>query len=106
MLFAAQHLNIGDIRKLNFPIPSKKEQTEIVKRVETLFAKADKIENQYKILKEKTDSLPQAILAKAFKGELVAQLDTDGSAKELLAEILKLKAAVAPKKKMKKKVKV
>jgi len=97
---------IKKARKFPTPNPLPEEQTEIVKRVENLFAKADKIEAQYKILKEKTDSLPQAILAKAFKGELVAQLDTDGSAKDLLAEIKKLKAAVAPKKKMKKKVKV
>ncbi|MBE7692600.1 restriction endonuclease subunit S [Tenacibaculum finnmarkense] len=99
---AAQHLNIGDIRKLNFPIPSKEEQTEIVKRVENLFSKADAIEKQYKTLKEKIDRLPQAILAKAFKGELVAQLPTDGDAKDLLEEIKKLKESlvVKPKKKV------
>lgn len=34
-----------------------------------------------RILSEK---LPQAILAKTFKGELVAQLPSDGSAQELL----------------------
>ena len=34
---AAQHLNIGSIRELPFPIPSFQEQKEIVRRVETLF---------------------------------------------------------------------
>ena len=67
-------------------------------RVESLFAKADTIEAQYQALKTKIDNLPQAILAKAFKGELVAQSDTDGDAKELLKEIEKLKAEVKPKK--------
>lgn len=35
--------------------------------------------------------MPQAILAKAFSGELVEQLPTDGDARELLEEIKKLK---------------
>ncbi|WP_158978019.1 restriction endonuclease subunit S [Cellulophaga sp. L1A9] len=89
---AQANLFLGQIGKIVIPIPSKEEQTEIVKRVEHLFAKADTIEAQYQSLKTKIDSLPQAILAKAFEGELVEQLDTDGDAKELLEEILKLKA--------------
>ena len=48
----------------------KEEQTEIVRRVEALFAKADAIEERYKSLKEKIEQLPQAILGKAFRGEL------------------------------------
>ena len=86
-------INQKSVKGLLIDLPSKKEQIEIVKRVENLFAKADKIETQYLQLKEKIDSLPQAILAKAFKGELVPQLPTDGDAKELLAEIQKLKEA-------------
>lgn len=82
---------IKKARKFPTPNPSPEEQTEIVKRVEHLFAKADVIETQYQTLKTKIDSLPQAILAKAFKGELVEQLDTDGDAKELLEEIVRLK---------------
>ncbi|WP_051638320.1 restriction endonuclease subunit S [Maribacter sp. Hel_I_7] len=84
-------INLKEVRKLPVPIPSVEEQTEIVNRVEHLFTKANAIEAQYLSLKEKIDSLPQAILAKAFKGELVRQLDTDGDAKELLEEIKKLR---------------
>ncbi|WP_239786161.1 restriction endonuclease subunit S [Tenacibaculum finnmarkense] len=95
---------INQVVVSNTPIcyPPKEEQTEIVKRVENLFSKADAIEKQYKTLKEKIDRLPQAILAKAFKGELVAQLPTDGDAKDLLEEIKKLKESlvVKPKKKV------
>ena len=103
---AAQHLNIGDIRQLNFPIPTIIEQTEIVKRVEALFTKADSIQAAYDKLKQQIDNLPQAILAKAFKGELVAQLPTDGDAKELLKEIAALRASLEKEKKSKKKKKV
>ncbi|WP_296315172.1 restriction endonuclease subunit S [Winogradskyella sp. UBA3174] len=92
-------LNLSNIKDVKIDLPSKEEQTEIVKRVEALFTKADKIETQYQSLKIKTDSLPQAILAKAFKGELVEQLDTDGSATVLLEEIKKLKELLKPVKK-------
>ena len=81
--------------------PPIQEQQEIVIRVESLFAKADKIEQQYQKLKEKTDNLPQSILTKAFKGELVEQLPTDGDARELLEEIEKAKAELTISKKRK-----
>ena len=83
------------VNNLDIKIPTPEEQQEIVSRVESLFAKADAIEQQYKLLKEKIDTLPQALLHKAFKGELVPQLASDGDAKELLAAIQKLKAGVS-----------
>lgn len=94
---ASQHVNIRDLRILEIPLPSIEEQKEIVTRLENLSEKADIIEKRYKTLKEKIDSLPQAILHKAFKGELVPQLPTDGDAKDLLKEILKLKSEVKKK---------
>jgi type I restriction enzyme S subunit len=63
-------LNLRDVRKLPIPFCSIEEQKEIVARIETLFAKAEKMEDSYKILKEKIDHLPRAILATAFRGEL------------------------------------
>ncbi len=92
-------INQKGLSKIPILVPSKEEQTEIVKRVEYLFAKADTIETQYQSLKTKIDSLPQAILAKAFKGELVEQLESDGSAEVLLEEIKRLKAELKPVKK-------
>ncbi|SFS44142.1 type I restriction enzyme, S subunit [Zhouia amylolytica] len=88
---AQANIFIGPIGKISITIPSLKEISEIINRVENLFTKSDAIEAQYKTLKAKIDSLPQAILHKAFKGELVPQLPTDGNAKDLLKEIEKLK---------------
>ncbi len=99
-------LSLPQIKSIQIPLPTKEEQVEIVKRVESLFAKADAIEAKYNTLKAQIDSLPQAILAKAFKGELVSQLPTDGNAADLLKEIQALKAVAVPKKKTKKRVKV
>ena len=79
------------LNKLVFVLPPIEEQQEIVRRVESLFAKADQIEAGYQKLKAKVEQLPQALLAKAFRGELVPQLPTDGDARELLEEIKQTK---------------
>lgn len=88
-----KHLTGRSFSTYTILIPDTKEQQEIVRRVENLFAKADAIEQQYKTLKASIDSLPQALLHKAFKGELTEQLASDGDAMELLEEIKVLKAA-------------
>lgn len=51
--------------------PTLPEQHEIVRRVESLFALAERIEQRVVAGKERADRLTQAILAKAFRGELV-----------------------------------
>lgn len=99
-------LYINKIAGLPLPYTVLDEQQEIVSRVESLFAKADAIEQQYKTLKQKIDTLPQALLHKAFKGELTEQLDNDGDARELLQQIQELKnSTTKPKKVTTKKVK-
>jgi type I restriction enzyme S subunit len=55
----------------DFPLPPLSEQDEIVRRLESLFAFADRIEQRVAAGKERADRLTQAILAKAFRGELV-----------------------------------
>jgi type I restriction enzyme S subunit len=84
------NIKLPNITNLGIPLPSHKEQQEIVRRVESLFAKADRIEASYQKLQAKLEQLPQALLAKAFRGELVEQLPTDGDARELLEHIKKL----------------
>ena len=92
-----QALTKTQILNLEIPFPSIEKQKNIVIQIETLFAKADAIEQQYQTLKQKIDTLPQAILHKAFKGELVEQLEIDGDARELLEEIKRLrKQSVKP----------
>ncbi len=56
-----------------FPIslPPRDEQEEIVRRVEALFVVADAIERRVGAATARADKMTQAILAKAFKGELV-----------------------------------
>ncbi len=88
------HLSITDFRALTIGLPPLEEQQEIVRRVESLFSKADQIEASYQKLKAKIEQLPQALLAKAFRGELVEQLPTDGDARDLLEQIKQAKAGL------------
>lgn len=99
-------LALKRIKELPVPYPELEEQTEIVRRVEQLFAYADSIEQQAKAAKERVDNLTQAILAKAFRGELTADwraanpdlISGDNSAAALLARIQAERAAAKPRK--------
>ena len=93
---AIPHLSITDFARSPVPVPSAEEQTEIVRRVEQLFAFADQLEAKVASAKSRIDHLTQSILAKAFRGELVPQDPNDEPASVLL-ERIKTQRAAAPK---------
>jgi type I restriction enzyme, S subunit len=64
-------LSTAKIAKLPVPIRSLAEQREIVRRVEALFKLADSVEERVAAVTLRAEKLMQAILAKAFRGELV-----------------------------------
>lgn len=97
------NINTTILKEYVFPIPPFEEQKEIVKRVEQLFAFADKIESRYTKAKAMLDKLPQSILAKAFRGELVPQNQNDEPASVLLERIKKEKEKMNGEKKIKSK---
>jgi type I restriction enzyme S subunit len=66
-----QHIHLRDLRATTLPLPPLAEQHEIVRRVEALFQLADAIEKRVAAATQRADKLTQAILAKAFRGELV-----------------------------------
>jgi len=84
-------INTTQLKKLILSIPVLSEQKEIILRVEQLFAFADKVETRYTKAKTMSDKLPQSILAKAFRGELVPQNPEDEPASVLLERIKKEK---------------
>ena len=84
---------------LNVSLPSIEEQTEIVRRVEILFAYADRLEARLQSARTAADRLTPALLAKAFRGELVPQDPNDEPAIELLRRLREARAAAAPAKK-------
>ncbi|MBP5123271.1 restriction endonuclease subunit S [Pseudomonas protegens] len=91
-----QHIHLTDLKQDAIPLPPKEEQTEIVRRVEQLFAFADQLEAKVASAKSRIDLLTQSILAKAFRGELVPQDPNDEPASVLL-ERIKAQRAAAPK---------
>jgi type I restriction enzyme, S subunit len=80
-------LNQSILNSIIFPIPPRVEQKEIINRIQELFEKIDRIEEQYQFIKTELDRLDRSILAKAFKGELVPQDPTDEPAIVLLERI-------------------
>ena len=93
------------------PVPTIEEQTEIVRRVDQLFAHADRIEQQVNNALARVNNLTQSILAKAFRGEITEQwrkdnpelISGENSAEALLERIKTERAAVRPVKKTRKK---
>ena len=90
---AQQKVSLGNFREIPLLVPSLKEQTEIVRRVEQLFAFADQLEAKVASAKSRIDHLTQSILAKAFRGELVPQDPNDEPANVLLESIQAQRAA-------------
>lgn len=92
---AQGHYNIGSARETPVPLPPLPEQAAIVEAVHRMFALADAIERRIKVATAQGEKLPQAILAKAFSGELVpteaelarAEGRTYETAEELLARV-------------------
>ncbi|MGC9401114.1 restriction endonuclease subunit S [Vibrio genomosp. F10 str. 9ZC157] len=80
-------INQTDVKNCLLQLPKIEEQKEIVRLVDQYFAFADTIEAQVKKAQARVDNLTQSILAKAFRGELVAQDPTDEPADKLLARI-------------------
>lgn len=92
------NINSKELAALPLSLPSLHEQKEIVRRVESLFALADSVEKQYQDAKARTDRLTQALLAKAFRGELVPQDPNDEPAEQLLERIQQQRAEQAKSK--------
>lgn len=65
----------------------EREQEDIVRRVDHGFAWLDKIATEHARAAHLLPKLDQAILAKAFRGELVPQDPNDEPASELLERI-------------------
>lgn len=59
------------LKSLEIPLPSLTEQHEPVRRINAFFGRADAIEREVVVATKRTKALTQAVLGKAFRGELV-----------------------------------
>lgn len=72
------NINTEEVRALGIPLPQMKEQQEIVRRVDGLFGLADSLFVSIKTANQLIDRSSQAVLAKAFRGQLVPTSDQTG----------------------------
>lgn len=84
-----------EIRALHIALPPIDEQREIVSRVKSALAHAGRLEAEAARARALLDRLEAAILAKAFRGELVPQDAADEPASVLLDRIRAQRAAAA-----------
>jgi type I restriction enzyme S subunit len=80
-------INLRQLKEFTFDLLSVNEQHEVAHRVQALFAYADRLEARYKIARAQVERLTPALLAKAFRGELVPQDPNDEPASVLLERI-------------------
>jgi type I restriction enzyme S subunit len=80
-------LNVRDVRRLPVPLAPLDEQEEVGRLIGTAFAWIDRITSETTSARRLIDHLDQAILAKAFRGELVPQDPNDEPASVLLERI-------------------
>lgn len=81
------NINSEELRSLPLHLPPLEEQAEIVRHVETLFAYADRLEARLRTAQTAAERSTPALLAKAFRGELVPQDPNDEPASELLRRL-------------------
>jgi type I restriction enzyme S subunit len=81
------HMAAGRFKKVEFPVPPMDEQREIVQEVRRQLSLLSAFESELKLALRRSDTLRAAILAAAFRGELVPQDPSDEPATELLARI-------------------
>lgn len=102
---AIKRLTLKKIASSPLSVPPFEEQTEIVRRVDQLFAHADRIEQQVNNALARVNNLTQSILAKAFRGELTEQwrkdnpelISGENSAEALLERIKAERETIKPK---------
>jgi type I restriction enzyme S subunit len=68
---AQQHFNVGSMSEMPVPWAPTAEQEEIVRKIEMVFAWLDRVAAEHANASRLLPKLDQAILAKAFRGELV-----------------------------------
>jgi type I restriction enzyme, S subunit len=81
------NINSSQLQALPLLLPEVAEQNEIVRRVERAFVWIDRLATEATNARKLLDHLDQAVLAKAFRGELVPQDPNDEPASVLLERI-------------------
>jgi len=80
-------LNYTQVRNLWVPLAPVAEQKRVVAKIEEAFSSVRQIEDEVKKARDRAERMDQAILAKAFRGELVPQDPNDEPASIVLERV-------------------
>ena len=94
-------LSRGLFQSAELPIPPTKEQERIVQKIESCFEKIDATEQSLTKVETLLEKYRESLLAKAFRGELIPQNESDEPASVLLEKIRAEREKSAPAKKKK-----
>lgn len=64
------HINVGDIKEFQIPIPSLEKQSNIVRQIEEQLSSCDNVEKTVDAILTQADAMRQSILKQAFEGTL------------------------------------
>lgn len=94
-------IKAAKLKLIPIVLPCVAEQAEVVRILDSLFAKEQQAKEAAEAVLEKIDLLKKSILARAFRGELGTNAPAEESALELLKQILQEDVPAAPKKRSK-----
>lgn len=64
------HINVGDIKEFQIPIPSLEEQSNIVRQIEEQLSSCDNVEKTVDAILTQADAMRQSILKQAFEEKI------------------------------------
>ncbi|MBE7734416.1 restriction endonuclease subunit S [Devosia faecipullorum] len=102
---AQKNINLDTLAMVRIPTAPLLEQMEIVSRIERAFFWIDRLASEATNARKSIDRLDQAVLAKAFRGELVPQNPEDEPAGVLL-ERIRAERSATPRAKVGRKARV
>lgn len=94
-------ITVDTVKKQLIPLPPKEEMKRIVDILEKAFTLSKKIEDKQKLYASDLEVLKSKIIDAGIQGKLTEQLPDDGTAEELLEQIVEEKKLLIKEKKIK-----
>ncbi|MBX9569849.1 MAG: restriction endonuclease subunit S [Candidatus Obscuribacterales bacterium] len=81
------NINSDELKSIAVSLPCLEEQKEIVRRLDAINSRYNEIESHFQAAFLTQERLTSSLLAKAFRGELLAQDSSDEAASDLLSRL-------------------